>query len=192
VEVREIALSAGVPQTVNMPGRLFILIATSAAVDITFRGEGGQTLREKGRSVQAGYKSFPADWNDVQDRFTGVRLESVTGQTIQIGVSERAADYEPRTTVTVEKPDSIATIADVTVSTVVVQLAPSNSDRKTIVIQNVHATGIMRVGDSANVGTSRGIRLQAGQSIVFESTSAIHAIREGATDATAAILEETI
>lgn len=53
--------------------------------------------------------------------------------------------------------------------------------RKNITIQNVHATQVLYVGDDANVETTTGFRIGAGEQHTFESyNGAIYGIASGA------------
>lgn len=86
---------------------------------------------------------------------------------------------------------NVGTVADVVVSNAVIQLLPADANRRAAYIVNT-SVNAMRVGDQANVAVGRGVRIAGGASLTYTSTAALHAIREGAADAGAAITTESV
>lgn len=190
MNVDSYTLTANKVHTFNWPARFFMLISSGGPVTVRFRKNGSRT-REVATLVEAGYVSEPGDWGDPEDRFDAFELQSTSNQTVRVGVSDRRGDYRRALAlVQVEQPDTLATIADVTVSNVAKEIAPANLNRRKIILQNVSANDV-RIGDLANVATGRGIRLPGGASITLDTTAQIAGIREDAADATIAVIEET-
>lgn len=55
-----------------------------------------------------------------------------------------------------------------------------NSRRKAIVVQNVHASQDLYLGDDSSVTTSNGLKVAAGESILVPTTGPIYGIASGA------------
>lgn len=94
-------------------------------------------------------------------------------------------------------PSTLGAATQTTVSTSAVQIAAANSQRRKVTIQNVHATGVMRVG-LVGVTATTGLRVIAGAEMTLVGdgsgacpTQALYAIRDGGTDATACVAEFT-
>ena len=192
MDVRTIELTANDRIPVKTPGRFFMLITADSPVTVRFK-RAFSTFREVARDVEAGYQSFPGDWRDEDDRFDGVEITSAVAQTVTIGISDRAADYRRVVGVfQIQQPNTITTTADVTVTGAAtgVQVVAANANRRKLIIQNVHASENVRVGDS-NITSTRGIRLVPGASITLDTTAEVRAIREGGVDSTVSVLEET-
>ena len=190
MDVRSIALSAGVPTRITVPGRFFILVETGEALDVQFERRNGR-LGQVGRDVEAGFKVFPGDWSDPRDfNFDAVVLTSTNAQTIRYGISAFAADYAATLgVVQIQQPNSGATAIDATAGVASSVIAAANASRRKIHIQNVGANNA-RVAPGT-VTATRGVQLAPGQSVTFETTAAINAIREGGSDTTLSITEET-
>ena len=85
-------LTAGEALPVNRPGMFFKLVETAAPVTVHFL-KNGQRLAEVGLNVESGYKVFPKDWDDDNERFDGFVLTSAAPQTVTVGVSNTPGDY---------------------------------------------------------------------------------------------------
>lgn len=191
MKVDAYALSAGVAHVFQTPARFLMLVSTAAPITVRFRRNGSRTW-EVATDVETGYISEPGNWSNPDDRFDAFELQSATNQTVRVGISDRKGDYRSFTqSVSITQSNGLTTVADVAVDNTAggVQLAAANSNRKKIILQNVGAANV-RVGDASNVAAGRGIRLTPGASMTLDTTAAINAIREGATDSTVAVLEE--
>lgn len=195
MDVQEVELNANARVPVHVPGRFFMLIATSAPVTVRFK-RSLSTFREVARDVEGGYVSFPGDWTDRDDRFDGVEFVSTVNQTITIGISDRAADYR-RTVgvVQVEGPNDGATAADQTIvgAAAAVTIAAANADRLgAIIVQNVEdpGGGNVRVALGATATAALGKRLAPGQSVTFHSPAAVTAFAE-TVNVKVSVTEET-
>lgn len=190
MDIQSISLTANLRTALRLPGRFFMLVETGAPLEVGFELNGA-TTGERARNVEAGYVRMPGDWADLSDRFDGVVLESDTNQTVRIGISEHAADYRRVVGIfQVQLANAGTTAADQTVGAASSEIAAENASRRRVHVQNTHATETIRVGPGT-VTASRGIQLQPGMSATFETSAAINAIRQGATNATVAVVEET-
>jgi hypothetical protein len=59
-------------------------------------------------------------------------------------------------------------------------IAAARPRRESIIIQNVHATQVLYVGNDANVTSSNGLKVIAGESVRLETKSAIWGVGSGA------------
>ena len=80
----------------------------------------------------------------------------------------------------------IITPTDISLSTSRSVVANSDSDRRSVIVQNLDDTENVRVGDT-NIGSSRGIRLGPGESITLETTDTVYAIAESGTPSVAVL-----
>ena len=192
MDVRSHVLTANQVLVLNQGGRFFMLVSASVAVAEVQFVKKRSTTRETARNIEAGYVSFPGDWKDREDRFDGIRITNgATAQTIQVGISDRAADYRRVVgIVQIQQPDTIETQADASVTTTVAGAKfAANGNRRKAIVQHVSGTGVGRLGDAAITAT-RGARLVVGASITIDATAAIFARTETGT-ATISIFEET-
>lgn len=190
MEVRKVALAAGVPVRIDTPGRFFMLTDTSAPLDVEFIKSQSLT-REKASEVEEGYQSKPDPTlgPEVDQSFDGIRLTSPTAQTVQYAISARSGDYTKiGINVEIEQPNTIRTVADITVSTTAVVVLAADSNRKHGTIRNTSANNI-RLGDQANVAAGRGYQLRGGEFYTHDGTDALYAVREGASDGTVCVIE---
>lgn len=116
-------LQAGVPVPFRLTGRMFMLISTSAPLDISFT-RGGVSLDEEADDVEAGYKASPLDG------FDGFTLTSAIGQTVKLGISRGQGDYNRSVgavDATIVRATALTNVAEATVgvaeSAVLAQLA---------------------------------------------------------------------
>jgi len=189
MDVQSVVLTAGVTTPINTSGRFFMLVSAGAPLQVQFVKD-RSTFRETGRNVEAGYVSFPGNWLDREDRFDGVRLLSATTQTVEIGISDRAADYRRVVGIfQIQQPNGITTTADAAVDTSAAIKLAANANRRKVIIQHVSGAGVVRVGDSA-ITDARGARLTANGSITLDTTAAIYARTETGA-AVISLFEET-
>lgn len=191
MEVRSLELSAGIRTAVPSPGRFFMLIETSAPLDVEFTKE-RSPIREKGRDVEAGYKSRPDPSqppDGLTQSFDGLVFTSATAQTIRYAISDRDGDYARiATDVNIEPAGALSSIADVATSSAAATLvAAASAARLRLSLRNISAVNC-RVGDSA-ITTSRGMQLRPGETITLETSAAVYIIRE-TTDVTVSVLSE--
>lgn len=191
MEVRSLTLQAGVRTAVPSPGRFFMLIETSSPIDVEFQ-KNRSTNREKGRDVEAGYKSFPdptQPGDALIQSFDGVVFTSAAAQTIRYAISDRQGDYaRVAQTVFVTNPTGLLSTADVVVGAAAAVIIAANASRRSLLLVNNGGQPI-RVGDSS-ITAARGILLVAGASLTLNTTGAVYGIREGASNSSVTVLEE--
>lgn len=192
MDVRAFDLVANVPLRQSIPHRFFLLVRSLSPVTVRKLSAGALSVvqSEIGRDVESSYAYFPLDPSNDAERWGGFELLSSVNQTVRVAVSDHAGDYKLfAQSVIVELPDGLDDVDDIAVSTPAVEVAAANGNRRTIIVQNVGANPI-RVG-TADVAANRGTRLVAGGSRTFTTRAAIYAIREGGSDSTVSISEET-
>ena len=192
MRVEQHTLVANQRANFRIPGRFFLLIQASAAIDVEFRRNNSR-IGGAAVNVVAGYKSFPGDWADPDDNtFDEFVLTSATAQTVTVGVSESAGDYSfLLALVQVEQPDTIGTIADILVTQFVVTLLPLNLARRSAIIRNNSATDSIRIGDAATLSNIRGLRVAPGDAVTITGTELVRGIREAATDVVVSMVFES-
>ena len=145
MDVRPVVLTAGDRIPIKVPGRFFMLIEAPSPITVRFK-KSLSTFREVARNVEAGYKSFPGDWADLDDRFDGVEFESAIAQTIVIGISDRAADYQRVVgVIDVRGPNAVSTTADATAGVASGVAVAVNANRRFVHIQNVGAAAANQI-----------------------------------------------
>lgn len=92
------------------------------------------------------------------------------------------------TGVSITRPSVVDTVSDVSVNaTSSGQVLAANADRFRAFINNLSGNTV-RVGDS-NVGATRGLPLEPGETVDFEGTEAIHVYNPGGVAADIAVME---
>lgn len=169
--------AVGVPKTFMLSGHGFVLISTTAGVDVEFLGAYGRGL-EKAENM----RSFRVKH---EERFNGVKITSAANQTVKFAITEYEADVfaiEGDIQASII-PGSIFTgITDVTLTaSTPTQIIASNTDRKKVIINSINSNvNIIRVGDSG-VSASKGFELYPGETREIETTAAIYGYTSGAT-----------
>ena len=173
------SLTAG--QTCYMPGGFqFLLLASSADVDVTFFGPNKEHLDEA-KGIKQGLSV------KYKDGFSSVEITSAVIQTIKIGISSIAsAEYNQLPDLSIEAPAEFISIADVSLNngSITTLLAANTSRRKTMISSLVANIVEIRVGDS-NTTASRGTPLQPGETCEIETQGAIYAFSTIASQKTA-------
>ena len=76
---------------------------------------------------------------------------------------------------------SIATYGTVSIGTSAAIIKAAKTIRKSIIIQNVHASQVLYLGTDSSVATTTGLRVAAGESVEFDDyNGVIYGIASGA------------
>lgn len=163
--------SAGETKRFYMP--FSFLQVVSANSDITVR-----IVKHNGQAESAADVPQSFKWKSkAGEQAQGVEIYSAGAQTVHIILTDGEAETMTLGgSIMAESvaSDTMTTPADVTTGAAA-EIVAANASRKAVTIQALSTnTAVVRVGDS-NVGASRGLELQAGQSVTIETTAAIYA-----------------
>mgnify|MGYP001567469905 CR=1 FL=1 len=171
------SIALGAAGSVKWPGgRFFKLIQAAADVTVEFFTADGEPMGEF-INVRSGLK-FSIEPADIGKgaRLTGfgsVKITSATAQTVSAIISRQEIDYDSvAATVSFEKAATNADDADTVIAALGTLNIASNASNRAVVISSdpANAGVALRV---SKTGGARGSFLQAGMSVVVDSTDAI-------------------
>lgn len=77
---------------------------------------------------------------------------------------------------------SKAAYATVSIGASAAIIKAGRTSRKSIIVQNVHATNVLYLGNNSSVTTSNGLKLAAGESVAFDGYNGdVYGIASGAS-----------
>lgn len=181
MDVDTYVLTANKESIIHTPGRFLMLMETNGPINIQLI-KNRSRVSEVARNVESGYKTFPGDWEDREDRFDGFVLTSTTTQTVTVGVSERAGDLNQvqlgAGSKTQVKGNDTASYGTVALSTAAAtQIKAATSGRHSISLQPQN--GDIYVAFDNSVTSSNGFLVKSGQVYTTQFTGTVFAIRVG-------------
>jgi len=189
--MRTVIHNAGAGSAVrfSIGGNYFHLLETVAAVDIRFYRGGG--IFAEAVSMEGGFYSQP------EKGFEEVEIVSASAQAIKFAIADGTGGYN-RTTGSVsvsnlETRQGVFTQAVKTVTNASAQLLAANSARRSLLVQNNHATGNVFITINGSAATTaNGIKIAPGGLILLDAYSpsgAINAIGDIASNAAIVAVE---
>lgn len=173
-------------QRFNIPGRMFRLLSTVNPVTVEFYKNGSVISRAD--DVDAGF------WAEEDTGFDAIEIITAGSELVKFMVGASRAGVDRLIgTVTVNNQQGVFAQAAHTVTNASAELLAEKATRRTLLIQNNHATGNIFVtldGGAATAGN--GIKITPGSLIlldVFCPTGAINAIGDIASNAAVIVVE---
>jgi hypothetical protein len=175
-------------------GRMWYLKTATGPVSVTAESSGTGAAVRKFTNVSAGFKFVAVKG----DGWTYLRVLSVTSQNIEIVVGDddvqvAGAVSVVGTVITAPAPSGNITAsgADTVIATGSAYSIPQNVGRRRITIGSLSTnTGSVRV-QSAGAGANRGLELQAGSFVQFDTTSALDVRNDSGAAQTVYQVEES-
>lgn len=168
------SLTAGNEFPIAVAGNSFRVLDNSDDFTIKFDDSNVFKKQIAGRGAQ-----FESDYERVT-------LLSATSQEVTVVLGFGYYD-DSRTEVNLEAPNSIESVADVTVGVAATLILAGDTRREHALIHVPStASNSIRVGDNA-VTATRGVEVEPGQTATLQASDAIYGIRDGAVDVTVSV-----
>lgn len=176
-----LALTAGVPYPLQVPGDAYAVLNSSGPFEITFDGSNRFVGQVAGMGAE-----FPTHYSQQS-------ILSPTSQTVVVvlgfgSFNDARATLTATINVTVEPADTVGAPADVVVGAAATLLVAADADRKEVGIKvPALAANSIRIGPNTVSGGS-GLEVEPGQTVFLAADCALYGIRAGSSDVAVSLI----